>query len=100
MDTRQQKARIILASGGVMWAGGCYRVASQSGTGFYRVPLHGLFPTCACEHHDLTGDKCKHIIAAELWADEQRNPKHGPPAPPPESPKRKTYSQRWREYDA
>lgn len=102
MDARLQKARLIVAGGRITWHSGVYHVPSQYGNGRYRVTLDGLFPTCTCEDHDLTGGECKHILAAKLWRDEQRaNPQPVPTVllEPPANPKRKTYRQDWPNYD-
>jgi transposase len=99
MDARTLKARIIVASGRIMSAGGCYHVPRQSGAGFHRVTLDGLFPTCTCEDQELTGGECKHIQAARMWREEREIV--GPPerTEVPELPKRKTYRQDWPNYN-
>ena len=99
MNTRETKARIILAAGNITFVKGVFRVPSQSGAGAYSVTLDGLFPTCTCDDHELTNGECKHIIAARLWRMHRPNPKAVPVAPP-EPPKRKTYKQDWPNYDA
>lgn len=100
MDTRALKARTIVAGGRIHTANGFYFVPSQTGRGFRRVALNGLFPTCTCDDHELTNGECKHIIAAKLWVEGQRT--HPTPAAPPEPPapvKRPTYRQDWPNYD-
>ncbi len=97
MNTRELKARAIVSTGRITRERGIYRVPSQSGGGgCYRVTLDGLFPTCSCEDHDLTGVECKHIFAAMLWRDEHQD---GPTPEPPTLPPRKTYKQDWPNYD-
>ena len=97
MDARTLKARAIVAGGRIHTANGFYFIPSQTGRGFHRVSLGGLFPTCTCDDHELTQGECKHIIAARLWGEEQRTS----PAPvdPPAPVKRKTYPQDWPNYN-
>ncbi len=100
MDTRQLKAKQIVATGRITWAAGVFHVPSQSGgRGHYRVTLDGLFPTCSCESHDTTWGECKHIAAARLWQDEQRADPKPAPEPPPERIPRPSYKQDWANYD-
>jgi hypothetical protein len=102
MDVRAAKARVIVAGGRVTWVNGVYYVPSQSGGARYRVTVDGLFPTCSCEDHELTGGECKHIIAAKLWRDEQRNnprPRPVSRSEMPVLPPRKAYPQDWPNYD-
>lgn len=92
-----------MAIGGVTSSGGCYHVRSQSRSGSYRVTLEGLFPTCGCEDHELTGADCKHIMAARLWKEHVATNELAalrPKLEVPKKPKRKTYKQDWPNYDA
>lgn len=104
MNARETKAAIIVAGEGITCAKGVYRVPSQTGTRAYRVTLDGLFPTCTCEDYEQNGGECKHILAARMWVERCKTAAATtePLAPvvPPEPPKRKTYAQPWREYDA
>ena len=72
MNMRQQKARVIVAGGGILFEKGSYWVPSQSGPGRHRVTIDGLFPTCSCADHELSGE-CKHVIAVRAWAEWRRS---------------------------
>ena len=49
---------------------GTYEIASQSGTGFYRLTKHNTGWSCTCpdyvNRHEEVGD-CKHVSALRLW---------------------------------
>jgi hypothetical protein len=99
MDTRQLKARQIVATGNITEGTGCYYVPSQSKGARYRVELGGLFPNCSCDDFELTGTNCKHMLAVKQWLAEKANTTPTVVQPPPEHIPRKTYAQPdWRAY--
>lgn len=60
---RMNRARVLVDSGAVIPLGdGWYSVASQTGSGCYRVHVDG---ECNCPDHEQ-GETCKHIYAARL----------------------------------
>src|SRR6188474_1582541 len=103
MDARYQKAEQIVAGGRITRGIDCCLVPSQHGTARYRVVPDGLFPSCTCGDFELTGQPCKHILAVRLWIEQGETSPTPPavpaPAPPPETPKRKTYKQDWPNYN-
>ena len=105
MDARKQKAHELADRASIRFAGGCYFVPSQSNGGTYTVILDVRESLCDCPDFELRGEPgtpCKHIMAARLWRDRQA---HGVEqdtenVEPSAKPKRKTYPQKWVEYNA
>ena len=95
MEARLQKAKGIVAGSMVRPGPGCYFVTASSGDGIYRVVLGELLSTCQCEDFELTGQPCKHVLAARIYRAQQEAggpapcDQPGPPIP------RKTYKQDW-----
>jgi Transposase DDE domain/SWIM zinc finger len=81
-------------------------VPSQSGGPRHRVVIDGLYPSCDCADFELTGQPCKHLRAARIWAkqEEERERTRTPRPVPmasyiPATPKRPTYKQDWPNYN-
>lgn len=100
MEAQLEKAREIVAGEMVKAGRNCYFVQSQTGTIKYRVTLDGLFPSCACEDFELTGEPCKHIFAARIFRAQQEAGGTAPCDQPPEKIQRPTYTQDWPNYNA
>jgi hypothetical protein len=50
---------------GIKRKGGVWIVPSQTGVGKYTVCIDPQNPHCSCPDHEATGQRCKHIYAAE-----------------------------------
>src|SRR5262245_12688051 len=100
MNSRQLRAEQIVADGNITVGPGYYSVGSQYGAGRHRVVVDGLFPSCSCDDFEATGRDCKHLLAVRQWLEVKAG---AAPAPKPEvvaePVPRKTYPQRWKEYN-
>lgn len=98
MDMRELKALEIAARSRIAFDGRAWTVPSQSGNGVYSVVLDDQV-SCPCEDFVLRLEPCKHIIAARLV----RERDHGGKSTGivvDEAPKRPTYKQNWKAYNA
>lgn len=66
MDLRQAKALEIAARMRITFKDGAWLVPSMSGNGTYSVVLKPGGSTCTCPNHELTGQDCKHVLAAQF----------------------------------
>src|SRR2546423_181428 len=98
MDTRQQKARAIVAGGKITRGERGYWVPGEGTT--HKGELDALFPFCTCPDFELTGPPGKHMQAVRLWLEEEKNGTRPaePEIPPP--PKRPTYKRDNRSFNA
>src|SRR5689334_731645 len=102
MDPRRQKAHELADRARITFADGCYTVPSQSGNGQYTVILGDDGALCDCPDFELRNKDCKHILAVKLFKQRQergveQDTENVQPSP---KPKRKTYPQKWVEYNA
>jgi len=69
---RGRRAEEIVDAGLISPNGGAssYYVRSQNGGGTYHVDIEA--GTCTCPDHEHRGTYCKHLQAAELYADQDR----------------------------
>ena len=85
-----------------------YRVPAQSAdSGHYTVKLEGDRPTCTCPDYELRQRDCKHIVAVRIVAireaggeDTVSRVDEADEAVVESAPKRPTYGQDWKSYDA
>jgi transposase len=95
MPTREDAAKKIILKGGQIKIenGQAYKVKSQSGNGYYELlsTLDGI--TCTCPDFVQNRIDCKHILALKMYLE---NPKENAKA----IGIRKTYPQKWPEYNA
>ncbi len=101
-DIRQQRAEEVAQSRIQVRSSG-YIVPSQSnGNKLYTVQLNP--DSCECEDFELRGKPCKHILGVRLWMERRDLTKEEPKAPQEREPSpklpRKTYRQKWPEYNA
>lgn len=69
---REEKGRLIAASGRIVRAGDLYVVPSQTDSKTYAVNLEAEeAPTCSCPDYELNGAKCKHLHAVEWFIIQQ-----------------------------
>jgi transposase len=99
MDAREAKAQTLTSDMRIAFKDGQWIVPSQTRSGVkYTVNPSQLNPSCDCEDFLLRAKPCKHIEAVRLLLDRQIMGEAPPPPTPPV--KRKTYGQRWSEYNA
>src|SRR5579875_3065447 len=102
MDARQQRAEEVAASRIQVRSSG-YIVPSQSNSNkLYTVQLDP--DSCECEDFELRSKPCKHILGVRLWLERRDlskdEPKQSPQREPSPKLPRKTYPQKWSEYNA
>ncbi|HEY6351904.1 MAG TPA: SWIM zinc finger family protein [Candidatus Angelobacter sp.] len=104
MDTREQRGKVIAATGlvrktktdSMIW-----EVPSQSEKGYYRVDLATDEPTCTCLDYELRKMPCKHVYAVAHVVVAHGNPDGSTTITETLTvTKKKTYPQKWREYNA
>jgi transposase len=101
VDARQQRAGEILATGLIQRKGDLWYVPSQSGGTRHVVCFHEGKGNCDCADFELRQLPCKHVIAVAMFRVHEVMGEPLPPRPEtPPTPKRKTYSQSWSEYNA
>ena len=71
-------------------------VPSQTGGGYYFVKREGFKDTCTCPDHETRHCKCKHIWAVEMIITKEIDKEGNITVT---KTVRKTYSQKWSEYD-
>lgn len=99
MDSREVKALEVTGDIRILFKNGEWLVPSQSSPSTrYTVNPSLANPFCECDDWQLRRLPCKHIAAVRLLLDRQI--KGEPPPPVPEPPPRKTYGQRWSDYNA
>jgi len=98
MDMRELKALEIAARSRISFDGTAWAVPSQSGNGVYSVVLDDQV-SCPCEDFVLRLEPCKHIIAARLVRERDHGGKFTGIVVD-EAPKRPTYKQNWKAYNA
>jgi transposase len=101
MDMREAKAIELADRGRVVREGTGWVVFSLSGPGKYRVTLDPAH--CDCGDFELRHEPCKHLMAAQIAASREGQDfrtEHDPKTPPIVWPPRKTYKQKWPEYEA
>jgi transposase len=104
IDPRKQRGLEIAAKCQVSRReDGSWVVPSQSGTARYTVRI-GIRPHCTCADHELRGCKCKHVYAAEIVYQRERNGDGTETITKSvsvtEKITRKTYGQNWPAYNA
>lgn len=68
IDYRERRGREIADRGGVLRRGDKFRVQSETKAKTkYSVELTPTNVTCTCPDHKKTGQRCKHIYAAEIY---------------------------------
>jgi transposase len=98
MDSREAKAVELTGDLRITFKEGEWLVPSQSSPSTrYTVNPSMANPTCTCDDFQLRRLPCKHVKAVRLLLDRQIKGEPPPPIPPP--PPRKTYGQRWSEYN-
>ena len=100
-EPRKQKGLEIAATAKIIKKGNSWSIPSQSGKGRYMVRLQARDLFCTCADYETNGCKCKHIYAVEFVR--QRGRKHTTKSnvdPVANGPRRKTYPQDWRAYNA
>src|SRR5690242_1973479 len=98
MDMREAKALEIAATSRLTFENGVWLVPSQNSTSVYRVSLLAGKGTCDCEDFALSGEACKHILAARFV--QARDHGGQPPVVNTDViPKKPTYKQVWPAYN-
>lgn len=96
MESRESKGLAMAASVQPHRQSNVYVVPSQSGGKTYTVDLSADPPTCTCPDYAERRRECKHIFAARFAVQREG----GETLPdPPQTAKRPTYKQAWREYN-
>ena len=104
MCEREQRGVTIAAVCNIVKKGNVWLVPSQSGGGKYTVSPDEQAPHCSCPDHETRGVICKHIFAVrcvmkrELAADGTETVTKTMTIV--ETVQRKTYPQKWAEYNA
>lgn len=93
MEARQLKGLEIASTQEITREGNVWLVPSQTSNKKYTVNL--FLRTCTCADFDAYGLKCKHLYAVEYLLQKESNIT----LPAPEKSKRKTYKQKWHEYN-
>jgi transposase len=97
MEAREAKGLAIAASVEPHRKSNVYTVPSQGGCKTYAVDLSADPPTCTCPDYAERRRECKHIFAARFAV--QREGGETLPEAAPQTAKRPTYKQAWREYN-
>ena len=104
MCEREQRGLVIAAVCNVEHKGGIWLVPSQSGGGKYTVCPDPETPHCTCPDHETRGVKCKHIFAVEFAmkreVEEDGTETLTKTMTVTETIQRKTYPQKWKQYNA
>jgi transposase len=101
MDARRQRAEELLATGKIERQGDLFFVPSQSGGARYSVRVDDGVWSCSCADFEERQLPCKHVFAAQLLMDYDRDGLPYPKRPEKPTPvKRKTYPQNWPLYNA
>jgi|SRR5579864_8362219 len=103
MNEREQRGKQIAETQKIKQNGDrLWLVPSQSGPGQYAVNLENVDqPICACPDFEETQKPCKHIYAVAYFVVRQQNPDGSTTVTETVTiTKRKTYPQKWREYNA
>jgi len=95
-EARKQRGLEIARSKKLKGRGLHWRVPSQSGKNAYRVVLTEE-PRCTCPDFEFTGERCKHIFAAEFTVLEQVNEDGSKTTT---ETLKVTYTQDWKSYNA
>jgi transposase len=77
---------------------GTWTVPGATPGAVYRVVTWPGAESCTCPDYELRKEPCKHVIAARL-VEEREGKRPAPPMDTAAVPKRKTYRQRWPEYN-
>jgi len=101
MCEREQRGLAIANSSQLKRCGFVWQVPSESGAGKYSVSPDEQQPYCSCLDFETHGHICKHIYAVRITMARLKLAERAPqPTVPAERVKRKTYSQKWPEYNA
>jgi len=104
MDAREERGKAIAATGLVKptrFNDMLFDVPSQSGQRCYRVNLAGEEPSCNCPDFETRQKPCKHVYAVAFVFVAKSNSNGSVTVTKTLTvTKRKTYPQRWREYNA
>ena len=96
IEVRKQKGVEIAKTSRIEKTDKGWKVPSQSGAGFYVVESNGFGASCNCPDHETRHCKCKHIWAVELIVTKEIDNEGNVTIT---QTVRKTYSQKWSEYD-
>ncbi len=100
-EAREQRGLVIAAIAKVEQKGKVWQVPSQSGNGKYTVVPDEQSPYCSCPDFENRGECCKHIFAVRCVIKREQHP-DGSETVTEEltiTSKRKTYPQKWKEYN-
>lgn len=105
MCEREQRGLAIAAVCKVVRKGPVWVVPSQSGEGKYTVCPDEQAPYCSCPDHETRGVTCKHIFAVRFTMQREQNADGTETITQSVTvtetiTKRKTYPQKWAEYNA
>lgn len=107
MCEREQRGTLIAAVCKIVRKGAVWLVPSQSGEGKYTVSPDEQQPYCSCPDHETRGVTCKHIFAVRMVMKRELNADGSETVTQTtqtvsitETTKRKTYPQKWAEYNA
>ena len=101
-EAREQRGAMIAAVCKVEQKGKVWQVPSQSGNGKYTVCPDEQAPFCSCPDFEQRGQCCKHIFAVRFVIKREQHA-DGSETVTEEmtiTTKRKTYPQKWKEYNA
>ncbi len=101
-EAREQRGAMIAAVCKVEQKGKVWQVPSQSGNGKYTVCPDEQTPFCSCPDFEQRGQCCKHIFAVRFVIKREQHA-DGSETVTEEmtiTTKRKTYPQKWKEYNA
>jgi len=100
MDVREIKATEITGDVRISFAGGSWRVHSQTSSRTYAVNPSPSAPACECDDFALRAAPCKHILAVRKLLERQLRGEPNPTAGEiPARPSRPTYKQDWESYN-
>ncbi len=104
MCEREQRGLVIAAVSKIVKKGQVWLVPSQSGHGKYTVCPDAECPHCSCPDHETRGVKCKHIFAVEFAIKREQSADgtvtETETVTMTETVERKTYPQKWKQYNA
>lgn len=103
VNAREQRGVMIAAVCKIVQKGAVWIVPSQSGEGKYTVSPDEQSPYCSCPDHETRGVTCKHIFAVRCVIKREKSEDGTETVTKTmtftETIKRKTYPQKWPEYN-
>lgn len=103
MNEREQRGLVIAATSKITRKGSVWLVPSQSGNAKYTVSPDTQSPHCTCPDHETRGCECKHIFAVRFVLQREENSDGSVTVTEQvvvTETVRKTYPQKWRQYNA